>query len=55
MPLKPGHDKGTISSNIRELVNAGHPVKQAEAIAYHQAGKSEKPTTQRSFNKQKPK
>jgi len=33
MPLKKGSSAETISGNIRELVNAGHPQKQAEAIA----------------------
>lgn len=33
MPLKTGSDKDTISSNIKELVAAGHPREQAVAIA----------------------
>lgn len=40
MPLKKGTSQATISRNIRELVNAGRPVKQAAAIAYRTAGKS---------------
>lgn len=28
-----------ISTNIREMVNAGHPVRQAAAAAYRKAGK----------------
>jgi len=32
-PLKKGKSKKTVSSNIRELVNSGRPVKQAVAIA----------------------
>jgi hypothetical protein len=33
MPLKPGSDPAIISSNIAELVSAGHPQDQAVAIA----------------------
>ena len=40
MPLKAGKSKKTISGNIREMVRAGHPVKQAAAAAYKKAGKS---------------
>lgn len=38
MPLKQGKSQATISHNIRELVLAGHPQKQAAAIAYKEAG-----------------
>jgi uncharacterized protein len=40
MPLKKGSSRETISSNIAELVKAGHPQKQAVAIAYKEAGQS---------------
>jgi hypothetical protein len=39
MPLKAGSSRATISSNIREMVRAGHPVKQAAAAAYRKAGR----------------
>lgn len=40
MPLKKGKSKKTISQNIEELINAGHPRDQAVAIAMKKAGKS---------------
>lgn len=40
MPLKHGSSDETIGKNIAELVRAGHPQKQAIAIAYKQAGRS---------------
>jgi hypothetical protein len=39
MPLKKGSSSETISANIAELIKAGHPAKQAAAIAYKEAGK----------------
>lgn len=43
MPLKKGSSKKVISENIRELIAAGHPQKQAIAIALRMAGKSKTP------------
>ncbi len=45
MPLAKGSSQKTISHNIGELINAGHPAKQAEAIAYREAGESNKDET----------
>lgn len=42
MPLKKGSSQKTISSNIAELIKAGHPRDQAVAAAYRMAGKSKK-------------
>lgn len=40
MPLKKGRSKKVISSNIKELEEAGHPPKQAVAIALFKVAKS---------------
>jgi hypothetical protein len=37
MPLKKGSSKKTISSNIREMENAGHPTKVAIAASLREA------------------
>jgi len=42
MPLKKGSSQKVISYNIAELIRAGHPRKQAVAIAMRQAGKIKK-------------
>jgi hypothetical protein len=42
MPLKKGKSDEIVSENIRELIHAGHPQKQAIAIALKTAGKSRK-------------
>ena len=47
MPLAEGSSKEVIGKNIEELVKAGHPQKQATAIAYKKAG-IDCPTTDRA-------
>jgi len=37
MPLKSGKSKAVVSGNIRELMHAGRPQKQAVAIALSKA------------------
>lgn len=41
MPLTPGSSQETISHNIKEMVESGHPQKQAEAAAMNNAGKDQ--------------
>lgn len=42
MPLKSGSSDEVVSTNIRELMNAGYSHNQAIAIALSEAGKSRK-------------
>jgi len=42
VPLAKGASKATVSKNIREMVKAGHPQKQAVAASMRAAGKSKK-------------
>ena len=47
MPLQSGSSQAVIGQNIAELVRAGHPQKQAEAIAEKNARKSADETLKR--------
>ena len=40
MPLKKGKSKKVVSSNIKEMMDAGYPQKQAVAASLSQARKS---------------
>jgi hypothetical protein len=42
-PLKRGSSGKAVSANVRELIHAGYPQKQAVAIALRKAGKSNRP------------
>ena len=42
MPLRRGSSQKVVSSNIREMIKAGHPRKQAIAASLNKAGKSKK-------------
>lgn len=42
MPLLKGRSDAVISENIREMVHAGHPQKQAIAASYRMAGRGRK-------------
>jgi hypothetical protein len=42
MPLRVGSSDATRSENIREMVRAGHPQRQAVAAAYRQQRKSKR-------------
>lgn len=42
MPLKKGYSKLTVSGNIREMLDAGYPQKQAVAAALDTARRAKK-------------
>lgn len=42
MPLAKGSSNKTMSSNISKLMQEGYPQKQAVAISYSEAGRSNK-------------
>ena len=56
MPLKKGSSARVVAANIRELMHAGHPQKQAIAIAMELAGKSKakKPKQPRKLGSRNP-
>jgi hypothetical protein len=45
MPLKKGKSRETVSTNIKEMMDAGHPQAQAVAASLRQARKSGAKTT----------
>lgn len=53
MPLKTGTSQETISSNIREMVKAGHPRNQAVAAAMRQARTSRKGSSSKKTHKRR--
>lgn len=53
MPLKPGDSKSTVSSNIKEMVDSGHPKDQAVAASLDEARKSTRPTSRSSSRSKK--
>jgi hypothetical protein len=42
MPLRKSSTKAAFKSNVREMVKAGHPVKQAVAAAYSTKRKAQR-------------
>ena len=42
VPLKPGSSRKTVSSNIKEMMDSGHPQKQAVAAALSNSRKGRK-------------
>jgi hypothetical protein len=44
MPLKKGYSRATVSGNIREMLDAGYPQKQAVAASLESARRSKKKT-----------
>ena len=53
MPLSKGKSRAVVSQNIREMVAAGHPMKQAIAASLNQARKSGAKIPQKSKAGQK--
>jgi len=51
MPLKKGYSRLTVSGNIREMMDAGYPQKQAVAASLESARRSKKKTTKKKAKK----
>jgi hypothetical protein len=49
MPLKKGSNRETISSNIREMIEAGHTRKQAIAASLNQARGNKKKISRKNI------
>jgi hypothetical protein len=47
MPLTPGKSRAVVSRNIREMISAGHPQKQAVAAALDKARGGARPGARR--------
>lgn len=52
MPLIRGSSKETVKKNIEEMVNAGHPVKQAVAAAISMSRKKKGPKSKKMCKKE---
>jgi len=50
MPLKKGTSKETVSFNIKEMMEAGYPRKQAVAASLNSAGKKGKKMKKQGYN-----
>jgi hypothetical protein len=53
MPLKKGSSKSVVSTNIREMIHAGHPKAQAVAAAMRMKADGQVPTSQRKESTRK--
>jgi|GEM_PF-603483 len=53
MPLRRGSDRATISSNIREMSDAGYPQKQAVAAAMRTADADDNSMPRPAVNRKK--
>ncbi len=53
MPLKKGKSEETIRENIKEMIKAGYPQKQAVAASLRSAGKSKFSKTKEMMKKGK--
>ena len=51
MPLMSGSSNSIVSQNIREMIHAGHPQRQAIAAAMRKAGRSMKKGAKKRMDK----